>query len=469
MRAGHGYDSHVFSGDGSLVLGGVVFGDCPALKAHSDGDALAHAAIDAILGAAALGDIGSRFPDTDPRWRGADSMELLEKAASEVFAAGYSLASLDVTVVCERPKIRGAADAIRARLAAALRTDASRISVKGKTNEGMDAVGEGRGIAVHAVAALDETPGAAGPRIAVLLPCYNEVATVGKVVDDFRAALPEATVYVYDNNSGDGSGEAAAARGAVVRRVTQQGKGHVVRRMFREIEAEVYVLADADDTYPADEARKLVEPVAAGEADMAIGDRLSSTYAAENKRPCHGFGNVLVRNLINLLWRADVRDVMTGYRAFSRTFVKTCPVLSGGFEIETEMTLHALDKRLSLAEIPVAYRDRPRGSVSKLHTVPDGLRVLRTIFRLFRIYRPFAFFGTLGVALSAVSVAFAAPVFAEYFRTGLVPRFPTLMFAGFVSVAALVSFSLAAMLDAVKKQSDQEFERALANARVPWR
>lgn len=305
------------------------------------------------------------------------------------------------------------------------------------------------------------------PEIAVLLPCYNEIATIEKVVRDFKAALPAAKVYVYDNNSGDGSGEAAARCGAIVRRVPQQGKGYVVRRMFREIEADIYVLADADDTYPADEAAKLIAPVAAGEADMAIGDRLSSTYAAENKRPGHGFGNVLVRDLINLLWRADVRDVMTGYRVFSRPFVKTCPVLSGGFEIETEMTLHSLDKRMSLVEIPITYRDRPKGSVSKLHTVSDGLRVLKTIFRLFRIYRPFAFFGTLGAVLALTGLGFAAPVFAEYFKTGLVPRFPTLIFAGFVSVAALISFSLAAMLDAVKKQSDQEFERALAAATPP--
>jgi glycosyltransferase involved in cell wall biosynthesis len=300
-------------------------------------------------------------------------------------------------------------------------------------------------------------------RIAVLLPCYNEIATIEKVVSDFKAALPGAAVYVYDNNSSDGSGAAAEKCGAVVRRVPQQGKGYVVRRMFREIDADIYVLADADDTYPADEAAKLIAPVASGEADMAIGDRLSSTYAAENKRRGHGFGNILVRNLINLLWGANVKDVMTGYRVFSRAFVKTCPVLSGGFEIETEMTLHSLDKRMSLVEIPIAYRDRPKGSVSKLHTVSDGFRVLRTIFRMFRIYKPFAFFGWLGIVLSLVSVGFAIPVFAEYFDTGLVPRFPTLIFSGFVFVAAIVSFSLAAMLDAVKKQSDQEFERALAN------
>lgn len=300
-------------------------------------------------------------------------------------------------------------------------------------------------------------------RTAVLLPCWNEAATIAKVVGDFRRELPRAVVYVYDNNSTDGSPGLAAAAGAVVRRVAQQGKGHVVRRMFQEIEADIYVMVDSDDTYPAEEVHALIAPVAAGEADMAIGDRLSSTYMAENKRAGHGFGNLLVRSLIGRLWNHPVRDVMTGYRAFSRRFVKTCPVLSAGFEIETEMTLHALDKRMSLLEIPVTYRDRPAGSVSKLATVPDGLRVLRMIFNMFRFYRPFAFFGTIAAVLSVLAVAFGAPVFAEYFRTGLVLRFPTLIFACFLLTTGIFSFGVALVLDAVKKQSDQAFEMGLAN------
>lgn len=299
-------------------------------------------------------------------------------------------------------------------------------------------------------------------KIAVLLPCYNEALTIGKVVEDFRNALPEAVIYVYDNNSSDGSGEIAAKLGAVVRRVTQQGKGHVVRRMFQEIDADIYVMVDSDDTYPADEVQKLIGPIAAGEADMVIGDRLSSTYMMENKRPGHNFGNVLVCGLIKWLWRYPIQDVMTGYRVFSRRFVKTCPVLSNGFEIETEMTLHTLDKRMCLKEIPVQYRDRPKGSYSKLNTVSDGVRVLKTIFNMFRFYRPLAFFGIIGAILSIISVAMAWPVFAEYFRSGTVPRFPTLIVAGFALTAALLSFGVALILDAVKKQSDQTFELSLA-------
>lgn len=300
-------------------------------------------------------------------------------------------------------------------------------------------------------------------KIAVLLPCYNEALTIGKVVEDFKIALPDAAIYVYDNNSSDGSGEIAAKLGAIVRRVPQQGKGHVVRRMFQEVEADVYVMVDSDDTYPADEVHKLVEPVASGEADMVIGDRLSSTYMTENKRPGHNFGNILVCGLIRWLWNYPIHDVMTGYRVFSRRFVKTCPVLSNGFEIETEMTLHTLDKRMCLKEIPVQYRDRPKGSYSKLNTISDGFRVLKTIFNMFRFYRPLAFFGIIGAILSVISVAMAWPVFAEYFRSGTVPRFPTLIVACFLLTSALLSFGVGLILDAVKKQSDQSFELSLAD------
>lgn len=300
-------------------------------------------------------------------------------------------------------------------------------------------------------------------RIAVLLPCYNEALTIGKVVEDFKLALPDAVIYVYDNNSSDGSGKIAAKLGAIVRRVSQQGKGHVVRRMFQEVDADVYVMVDSDDTYPADEVHKLVEPVASGEADMVIGDRLSSTYMTENKRPGHNCGNILVCGLIRWLWNYPIRDVMTGYRVFSRRFVKTCPVLSNGFEIETEMTLHTLDKRMCIMEIPIQYRDRPKGSYSKLNTVSDGFRVLKTIFNMFRFYRPLAFFGIIGGVLATLSVAFAYPVFADYFRTGAVPRFPALIFACSLLTAALISFGVALVLDAVKKQSNQSFELTLAN------
>lgn len=303
------------------------------------------------------------------------------------------------------------------------------------------------------------------PKVAILLPCYNESLTIEKVVRDFRAQLPDADIWVYDNNSTDGSGDLARAAGAKVRRVVQQGKGHVVRRMFQEIEADVYVMVDADDTYPANEVQKLIQPILDGEADMVNGDRLSSTYMTENKRPGHNFGNTLVCTLIRLLWGQRVHDVMTGYRAFSRMFVKSCPVLANGFEIETEMTLHTLDKRMSLVEVPVQYRDRPAGSFSKLNTVSDGIRVLLTIFNLFRFYRPELFFGTVGLVLLLASAGLFVPVLAEYFDTGLVPRIPTQIFSGFLAIAGLLSFGVGLILGACKKQSDQMFEILVSQER----
>lgn len=303
------------------------------------------------------------------------------------------------------------------------------------------------------------------PKIAVLLPCYNESLTIEKVVKDFRAQLPDADIWVYDNNSTDGSGDLARAAGAKVRRVVQQGKGHVVRRMFQEIEADVYVMVDADDTYPADEVQKLIQPILNGEADMVNGDRLSSTYMTENKRPGHNFGNTLVCTLIRLLWGQRVHDVMTGYRAFSRLFVKSCPVLANGFEIETEMTLHTIDKRMSLIEVPVQYRDRPEGSFSKLNTVSDGFRVLFTIFNLFRFYRPELFFGTVGMVLLLIAAGLFVPVLLDYFQTGLVPRVPTQIFSGFVAIAGLLSFGVGLILGASKKQSDQMFEIIVSQER----
>ena len=263
--------------------------------------------------------------------------------------------------------------------------------------------------------------------IAVLIPCYNEAVTIEKVVTDFRKALPEAVIYVYDNNSKDDTAAIAARAGAVVRHEYQQGKGNVIRRMFREIDARCYLMVDGDDTYPADFARRMVEPVLNHQADMVVGDRLSATYFTENKRPFHNFGNRLVRWSINALFKSGIRDIMTGYRAFSYAFVKSFPVLSRGFEIETEMSLHAIDKNMQIENVVIQYRDRPEGSESKLNTYSDGFKVLRTIARLFRTYKPFAYFGILGLFLGVIAAILFIPVLIEYFQTGLVARFPTLI------------------------------------------
>ena len=302
-------------------------------------------------------------------------------------------------------------------------------------------------------------------KIAVLIPCYNESLTVQKVVTDWKTALPEATVYVYDNNSTDGTDELARQAGATVRYEYQQGKGNVIRRMFREIDAQVYVMVDGDDTYPADCAREMVDLVLSRQVDMVVGDRLSSTYFTENKRPFHNFGNTLVRFSINTLFSANIRDIMTGCRAFSYEFVKTFPVLSGGFEIETEMTIHALDKNLHIANVVIPYKDRPEGSASKLNTVSDGLKVLKTIVRLHRNYKPASFFGIFGAVLLALAIGFFIPVFITYIRTGLVPNFPTLIVCGFAALAALLSFFTGLQLqNAVQKNKhDFELERIRVN------
>ena len=295
-------------------------------------------------------------------------------------------------------------------------------------------------------------------KIAVLIPCYNEAATIEKVVRDFRAALPEAAVYVYDNNSTDGTGELARAAGAVVRRERRQGKGNVIRTMFRDIEARCYLMVDGDDTYPAEQARQLTDAVLLEGADMAVGDRLSSTYFTENKRPFHNSGNVLVRGLVNRFFHGDIVDIMTGYRAFSRLFVKSFPVLSKGFEIETEMSIHALDKNLRLVSVPVDYRDRPAGSQSKLNTFSDGAKVLMTIFRLVKDYQPLAFFSAVSLVLMAAAAALFFPVLLEYLDTGLVERFPTLIVAGFLAVGGLLTFCCGLILDTVIKKERQNFE-----------
>ena len=296
-----------------------------------------------------------------------------------------------------------------------------------------------------------------GLSIAVLLPCYNEEVTIGKVVRDFKAALPGATVYVYDNNSTDRTAEIAAAEGAIVRREPRQGKGNVIRAMFEDIDADVYVMADGDDTYPADAAPAMVAKVLEG-YDMVIGDRLSSTYFQENKRPFHNFGNRLVRGSINGLFGAHVTDIMTGYRAFNFTFVKTYPVLSRGFEIETEMTIHALQRNMQVENVVIDYRDRPEGSESKLNTYSDGFKVLGTIARLFKNYRPFSFFGILAAILAVFGIGFMIPVLGEYFRTGLVPRFPTLIVCACVLVAALLLFISGVILSSQLTKDDRDFE-----------
>ena len=302
-------------------------------------------------------------------------------------------------------------------------------------------------------------------KIAVLIPCYNESKTIEKVVKDYKKALPEADIYVYDNNSKDGTDEIAKKAGAIVRYEYKQGKGNVIRSMFRDIDADCYLMIDGDDTYPAEHAREMCDYVLNGQADMVIGDRLSSTYFTENKRRFHNFGNVLVRKLINTLFKAKVKDIMTGYRAFSYDFVKTFPVLSKGFEIETEMTIHSLDKNLLLKEIPVDYRDRPEGSVSKLNTFSDGIKVLKTIARLFKEYKPTIFFSMIGFIFLIISLVFGIPVFVDYFRTGLVARFPTLIFSGFMLMISILSFVCGIILEVVVKKHRQLFEYVYINTK----
>lgn len=294
------------------------------------------------------------------------------------------------------------------------------------------------------------------PSVAVLLPCFNEEVTIGKVVRDFKAALPDATVYVYDNNSTDRTAEIAAAEGAIVRREPRQGKGNVIRAMFEDIDADVYVMADGDDTYPADAAPAMVSKVLDG-YDMVIGDRLSSTYFQENKRPFHNFGNRLVRGSINGLFNAHVTDIMTGYRAFNFTFVKTYPVLSRGFEVETEMTIHSLNNNLRLYEMPIQYRDRPEGSVSKLDTVGDGIKVMSTIFRMIREYKPLPFFGGLGLIIGIVGIVLCGTVTFEFAKTSVVTHFPTLIGAVMLVIAGLLLIIAGIILDVMAKNDRKTF------------
>ncbi len=298
-------------------------------------------------------------------------------------------------------------------------------------------------------------------KIAVLIPCYNEAMTIKKVIQDYHKALPEATIYVYDNNSTDATAEIAEKEGAVVRHEYMQGKGNVIRRMFREIDAESYLMVDGDDTYPAEYAREMVDKILKQKVDMVVGDRLSSTYFEENKRLFHNFGNSIVRKTINHLFRSDIKDIMTGYRAFSYQFVKTFPIISKGFEIETEMSIHAIDKNMLVENVIIEYRDRPEGSESKLNTYSDGFRVIRTILRLYRNYKPLRFFSWLSLLLFILAAVLFVPVFISYLETGLVLQFPTLIVSGFVMLASIQSLFVGLTLETMVQNTRLEFEHKL--------
>ena len=299
-------------------------------------------------------------------------------------------------------------------------------------------------------------------KIAVLIPCYNEEKTIEKVVKDAKAALPEAVIYVYDNNSKDRTVEIAQAAGAVIRYEHMQGKGNVIRRMFREIEAECYIMVDGDDTYPMEYAREMANQVLENNADMVVGDRLSSTYFTENKRPFHNFGNTIVRSSINKLFHCEIKDIMTGYRAFSYGFVKTFPVLSTGFEIETEMTIHAVYNNMQIENVIVEYRDRPEGSESKLNTFSDGFKVLHTIMKLYRDYKPMGFFSICASILAIIAVILFIPILVAYVETGLVMRFPTLFVCGFIGLAAIQSLFTGLILSNIALKNRRDFEYRLA-------
>ena len=301
-------------------------------------------------------------------------------------------------------------------------------------------------------------------KIAVLTPCYNEEKTVEKVVSDFKRVLPEAVVYVYNNNSSDRTAELAAKAGAIVRNEYMQGKGNVIRRMFREIDAQCYIMADGDDTYPAEDAPEMARLVLEQQADMVVGDRLSSTYFTENTRPFHNLGNRLVRGSIQLLFRNNIKDIMTGYRAFSYEFVKTFPVISKGFEIETEMSIHAVNANMHLENVIIGYRDRPEGSVSKLNTYSDGLKVLKTIVKLYRVYKPLGFFGLISAFLFLLAALFFIPVLNTYAQTGLVPNFPTLIVCGFTVMASFQSLFSGLILETIRQKNRQDFEINLIRA-----
>lgn len=295
-------------------------------------------------------------------------------------------------------------------------------------------------------------------KIAVLVPCYNEAQTIKKVIEDFKRVLPQVVIYVYNNNSTDDTAKIAAEAGAIVRNEYKQGKGNVIRRMFREIDAECYIMTDGDDTYPAEFAPQMADMVLNKNCDMVVGDRLSSTYFQENKRPFHNFGNDIVRKSINFLFKSKIKDIMTGFRAFSYQFVKTFPVLSTGFEIETEMTIHAVDKNMAVGNVVIDYRDRQEGSESKLNTFSDGFKVIKTIIRLFKAYKPIWFYGLVALILAIISIGFFIPILVIYGETGLVPKFPTLIMCCFVMTVAILSFFSGSILQSLRQKEKQDFE-----------
>ena len=297
--------------------------------------------------------------------------------------------------------------------------------------------------------------------IAVLIPCYNEALTIEKVIKEFKSVIPEAIIYVYDNNSSDDTAKIAQEAGAIVRHEYQQGKGNVIRRMFRDVDAKCYIMTDGDDTYPADNARDMVDAVLKHNVDMVVGDRLSSTYFEENKRPFHNFGNSIVRWSINTLFKSDIKDIMTGYRAFSYQFVKSFPVLSQGFEIETEMSIHAVDKNMCIKNMVIEYRDRPEGSESKLNTYSDGFKVIFTIVRLLRTYKPKFFFGIIALIFIALGVGFMIPIVIEFVNTGLVPKIPTLIVSCISILIGITSFFSGMILHTITWKNRQDFEMKL--------
>lgn len=306
-------------------------------------------------------------------------------------------------------------------------------------------------------------------KIAVLIPCYNEEKTIGKVVTDTRRYLPDASIYVYDNNSSDATARIACENGAIVRQEHKQGKGNVIRRMFAEIDAQCYIMIDGDDTYPLECARKMVDLVLEKNADMVVGDRLSSTYFTENKRPFHNWGNSFMRGSINKLFHSDIKDIMTGYRAFSYRFVKTFPVLSQGFEIETEMTIHAVYSHMQIENVVVEYRDRPEGSVSKLNTFSDGMRVIEMLLRLLRTYKPLTFFGLAALGLFVIAAALFIPVLYKFLQIHLVPNFPTLIVSGFVMLASLQALFTGIILHSVAEKDRRDFEFKLTQVMSQFR
>ena len=301
-------------------------------------------------------------------------------------------------------------------------------------------------------------------KIAVLIPCYNEELTIKKVIEDFKRELPEADIYVYNNNSKDKTYEIASKCGVIVRNEYNQGKGNVVRRMFREIDADIYIMVDADDTYPAEFVHKLIEPIRNNTADMVVGDRLSNgTYKKENKRKFHNFGNNLVKKAINTVFKSNLNDIMSGYRAFNKMFVKNIPVLSSKFEIETEMTLHALDKKFIVKEIPIEYRDRPEGSVYKLNTVNDGVKVIKTIIKMYKDFKPRKFFWCIGFIIILLGIIIGAPVIMEFIKYRYIYKIPSAILATGLEILAIIILQCGVILDTIVKQHREDYEINLIN------